>query len=55
MIDPRETRLDAERAVLVGLATDRQTTEQVKEYLDELEFLAHTAGIATVTRLPTAL
>lgn len=55
MIDPRETRLDAERAVLVGLATDRQTTEQVKEYLDELEFLAHTAGIATVKRFTQRL
>jgi len=32
-------------AVLVGLITQEQTEEQVKEYLDELAFLAETAGI----------
>ncbi|MDH6307442.1 GTP-binding protein HflX [Dysgonomonas sp. PFB1-18] len=34
-----------EQAVLVGLITQEQTEEQVKEYLDELAFLAETAGI----------
>lgn len=34
-----------EQAVLVGLITQEQTEEQVKEYLDELAFLADTAGI----------
>ena len=34
-----------EKAVLVGLITPHQTEEQVKEYLDELAFLADTAGI----------
>lgn len=33
-----------EKAVLVGLVTDGHTMEQVIEYLDELEFLAETAG-----------
>lgn len=33
-------------AVLVGLITQEQNEEQVKEYLDELAFLAETAGIA---------
>lgn len=33
-----------ERAVLVGLITSQQTAEQVQEYLDELAFLAETAG-----------
>ncbi len=33
-----------ERAVIVGLVTYNQTMEQVEEYLDELEFLAETAG-----------
>ncbi|NDW19233.1 GTPase HflX [Dysgonomonas sp. 216] len=33
------------RTVLVGLITQYQTEEQVKEYLDELAFLADTAGI----------
>lgn len=32
-------------AVLVGLITQEQNEEQVKEYLDELAFLAETAGI----------
>ncbi|MDU1890238.1 MAG: GTPase HflX [Dysgonomonas sp.] len=34
-----------EKAVLVGLITQEQTEEQVREYLDELAFLAETAGI----------
>ncbi|MBK8489587.1 MAG: GTPase HflX [Saprospirales bacterium] len=39
-----------EFAVLVGLITPEQTEEQVNEYLDELEFLALTAGAETVVR-----
>lgn len=35
------------RAVLVGVVSKTQTEEQTKEYLDELEFLASTAGIVT--------
>jgi GTP-binding protein HflX len=34
-----------EQAILVGLITQHQTEDQVKEYLDELAFLAETAGI----------
>ncbi len=34
----------AEKAVLVGLARSSQSKEEIKEYLDELEFLAMTAG-----------
>lgn len=34
-----------ERAVLVGLITSQQKEDQVREYLDELAFLADTAGI----------
>lgn len=34
-----------EKAVLVGLITQQQSEDQVKEYLDELAFLADTAGI----------
>ena len=37
-----------ERAILVGLSKKRQSKELVKEYLDELEFLAMTAGAKTV-------
>ncbi len=35
---------EIESAVLVALVTDGQTMEQAIEYLDELEFLAETAG-----------
>lgn len=37
-----------ERAVLVGLITNDQNESQVKEYLEELDFLAHTAGAIAV-------
>lgn len=37
-----------EQAVLVGLITQYQTEEQVNEYLEELAFLADTAGIEPV-------
>lgn len=33
-----------EKAVLVGLITPEQNEQKVKEYLDELAFLADTAG-----------
>lgn len=36
-----------EKAVLVGLVRWNQSAEQVEEYLDELEFLASTAGAKT--------
>ncbi|MCM1337378.1 MAG: GTPase HflX [Candidatus Amulumruptor caecigallinarius] len=37
-----------ERAVLVGLVTANQGEAKAREYLDELEFLADTAGAVTV-------
>lgn len=40
----------AETAVLVGLITGQQDEAKTKEYLDELEFLATTAGARTVKR-----
>ena len=40
----------AETAVLVGLITQQQDEAKTKEYLDELEFLADTAGAVTVKR-----
>jgi GTP-binding protein HflX len=43
------TKKAAERAVLVGVVADRQKIEQAQEYLDELQFLAQTAG-ATVEK-----
>lgn len=39
-----------EQVILVGLVTRDQTEEMITEYLDELEFLALTAGAKTVKR-----
>ncbi|AFK03628.1 GTP-binding proten HflX [Emticicia oligotrophica DSM 17448] len=41
------TAKQQESAILVGLITQKQNAEQTKEYLDELEFLATTAGVIT--------
>ncbi len=43
-------RSKEEKAVLVGLITRDQTEEQLMDYLDELEFLARTAGAIAVKR-----
>jgi GTP-binding protein HflX len=40
----------SERAILVGLITPEQNERVEKEYLDELEFLAETAGAVSVKR-----
>ena len=40
----------AESAILVGLIAKDQDEAKTKEYLDELEFLADTAGAVTVKR-----
>ena len=40
----------AETAILVGLITNEQDETKTREYLDELEFLADTAGAVTVKR-----
>ncbi len=39
-----------ERAVLVGIITPTQTEAKANEYLDELDFLADTAGAVTVKK-----
>ena len=44
------SEVKAETAVLVGLITQHQDEAKTKEYLDELEFLADTAGAVTVKR-----
>ena len=44
-----------ERAVLIGLVQKDQTPEQVEEYLDELAFLAETAGAITIKRFTQKL
>lgn len=44
------SEVKAETAILVGLITQEQNEAKTKEYLDELEFLADTAGAVTVMR-----
>ena len=44
------SEVKAETAILVGLITKDQDEEKTTEYLDELEFLADTAGAVTVKR-----
>src|SRR5688500_15184803 len=39
-----------ERAVLIGVVQAPYTEEKIVEYMDELEFLAQTAGAETVKR-----
>ncbi len=44
-----------EKVVLVGVVTQLQTEQKVTEYLDELEFLALTAGAQTMKRFTQKL
>jgi len=48
--DKKGLRKEVENAILVGVVTQSQTKEQVEEYMDELEFLAMTAGAKVVRR-----
>ena len=55
MIDKTNRIEQEEKAILVGLVTKDQTESQVNEYLDELAFLAETAGAVTVKRFTQKL
>ena len=44
-----------ETAILVGIITPQQNERKTTEYLDELQFLAETAGARTVKRLTQRL
>ena len=46
---------ETEHAVLVGLITPEITETQAQEYLDELEFLAETAGAVSIKRFTQRL
>lgn len=48
MLDKQNKIQQEEKAVLVGLIHKEQTETQVKEYLEELAFLAETAGAVAV-------
>lgn len=50
MIESLTTVRSGQRAVLIGVSEKRQSDELVKEYLDELAFLAETAGVSPVKR-----
>ncbi|MCZ2298222.1 MAG: GTPase HflX [Chitinophagales bacterium] len=50
MIEKQQKIKEQERVILVGLIQKDQTVEQANEYLDELSFLAETAGAVTVKR-----
>jgi GTP-binding protein HflX len=48
LIEKQHKIKEQERVILVGVIQKDQTTEQVTEYLNELTFLAETAGAITV-------
>ena len=50
-----ETAVIAETAILVGLIQGNQTEQQVQDYLEELAFLAETAGLITGKRFTQKL
>ncbi len=55
MLDKQKIISNQERAVLVGVVQKEQTETQVNEYLDELAFLAETAGAVTAKRFTQKL
>ena len=55
MIDSMILSVKNQKAILVGLITQQQTEEQVNEYLDELAFLAETAGAEPVKKFTQKL
>lgn len=51
MIDKnKKTKYTAEKAIIIGVITQQQSQDDVEEYLDELAFLAETAGAITKKR-----
>ncbi|HZJ60368.1 MAG TPA: GTPase HflX [Chitinophagaceae bacterium] len=55
MLDKKKVVHKEERAILVGLVHKDQTEQQLQEYLDELAFLAETAGAITIKRFTQKL
>lgn len=50
-----KSKIEYEKAVLIGLITQQQDDEKLNEYLDELEFLAYTAGAEVLKRFTQRL
>ena len=55
MIETKKIIRKEEQAILVGLVYKEQTEPMVNEYLDELTFLAETAGAIAVKRFTQKL
>ena len=55
MIEKKQLFTKEENCILVGLVYKEQTETQVNEYLDELTFLAETAGATTIKRFTQKL
>jgi GTPase len=55
LINKKNISVNEYNAVLVGVILNEHTEEQVNEYLDELEFLAETAGVKTIKRFTQKL
>jgi GTP-binding protein HflX len=55
MLDKKKVIQEEEKAVLVGLIHDGQTEHQVKDYLEELKFLAETAGAKCIKKFTQKL
>ena len=55
MLDKKKLIHKEEKAILVGLVHKDQTEVQLQEYLDELAFLAETAGAITIKRFTQKL
>ena len=55
MLDKTHSIQKEERAILVGLVQKDQTDEQVQEYMEELSFLAETAGAVAMKRFTQKL
>lgn len=51
MMVENPTQIETEKVVLVGLITQSQNEKKAKEYLDELAFLADTAGAVVVKKI----
>ena len=55
MLDKKNIIQKEEPAILVGVVQKDQSDQQVQEYLDELAFLAETAGAVAVKRFTQKL
>ncbi|MBK6700855.1 MAG: GTPase HflX [Saprospiraceae bacterium] len=50
VIEKKDAKKDVEKAILVGIILPNQSEALIKEHLDELEFLALTAGAKVIKR-----